>query len=63
MRGFDLVGYEDSVYLSDFVHDYDHKKNYFFHAGETRNLENQNIVDAIAIDSKRIGHGLTSCDN
>ena len=58
-----MVGYEDSVLLKNFIPNYDIKNDYYFHAGETWDKNNHNMIDAIAFKTKRIGHGLNSCDN
>jgi adenosine deaminase CECR1 len=61
--GFDLVGQEDKGKpLLDFIPeltDAGKELNYFFHAGETDwygCLTDQNLVDAILLGAKRIGH-------
>ncbi|XP_022232675.1 adenosine deaminase 2 [Drosophila obscura] len=62
--GFDLIGQEDTGDpLSKFVNelsDLPSTANYFFHAGETNwhGRTDWNIMDAILLGSKRIGHAL-----
>ncbi|KAJ2940167.1 hypothetical protein O0L34_g11732 [Tuta absoluta] len=65
IAGFDLVGYEDSGRpLKDYFITLEAAKNqldYFFHAGETNwqgTDADENLVDAVLLESKRIGHGL-----
>ncbi|KAJ8727660.1 hypothetical protein PYW07_001779 [Mythimna separata] len=61
--GFDLVGQEDAGNpLIEFVPQLLEAEdlNFFFHAGETNwfgTLTDENLVDAILLGSKRIGHG------
>ncbi|XP_013201175.2 adenosine deaminase 2-like [Amyelois transitella] len=62
--GFDLVGQEDKgKRLSEFMPALVEAKgniNYYFHAGETNWLgttTDENLFDAIALGTKRIGHG------
>ncbi|XP_063628458.1 adenosine deaminase 2-like [Cydia splendana] len=61
--GFDLVGQEDIApalinYLPELVDAAD-ELDYFLHAGETnwQGLSDENIFDAVALKTKRIGHG------
>lgn len=61
--GFDLVGQEDlGQPLTDFISVLKKHKNninYFFHAGETAwfgSPTDENLIDAILMNSKRIGH-------
>lgn len=62
--GFDLVGQEDEGRpLKDFLLLFLKKSkqiDYFFHAGETNwygTQVDENLVDAIMLETKRIGHG------
>ena len=64
--GFDLVGQEDKgeplrAFLPELL-EFQDKLDYYFHAGETdwsgRLTTGQNIVDAVLLKTKRIGHGL-----
>eukprot|EP00602_Paraphysomonas_sp_CaronLab_P008035 CAMPEP_0185036146 /NCGR_PEP_ID=MMETSP1103-20130426/28668_1 /TAXON_ID=36769 /ORGANISM="Paraphysomonas bandaiensis, Strain Caron Lab Isolate" /LENGTH=460 /DNA_ID=CAMNT_0027573561 /DNA_START=1 /DNA_END=1383 /DNA_ORIENTATION=+ len=70
--GFDLVGHEDpgetllhwAPVLIDaeeaimLRHNYSHRLPFFFHAGESNRLAVQeNLVDAVFLNSSRIGHG------
>lgn len=62
--GFDLVGQEDlGVPTKEFLRELVEAKNeldYFFHAGETNwngMSSDENLIDAIALGTKRIGHG------
>ncbi|XP_053686750.1 adenosine deaminase 2-like [Sabethes cyaneus] len=64
VAGFDLVGQEDTGRpLIDFVPELlklPESINFFFHAGETNWFglsTDENIVDAILLGTKRIGHG------
>ena len=59
--GYDQVGEEDSCnsilyYTQEFLNNPD--IDYYFHAGESNQLEDKNIFDAYLLNSKRIGHGL-----
>lgn len=61
--GYDLVGQEDlGRPLSDFapiLNEYKNNIDYYFHAGETAwfgSSTDDNLVDAVLMDSKRIGH-------
>ncbi|CAK1541768.1 unnamed protein product [Leptosia nina] len=62
--GFDLVGQEDvGRPLKDFLpvlSEAQEDMNFFFHGGETNwfgTSTDENLVDAVLLDSKRIGHG------
>lgn len=62
--GFDLVGQEDlGRPLTDFLPllaKAKHEMDFFFHAGETNwsgTTSDENLVDAILLGAKRIGHG------
>lgn len=62
VTGFDLVGQEDLgrplVDYTELIQSLD--MDFYFHAGETnwnQGLTDQNIIDAILLDTKRIGHG------
>lgn len=63
LAGFDLVGQEDlglptKEFLPELV-EASSELNYFFHAGETNwygSSSDENLVDAIVLNSKRIGH-------
>ncbi|XP_025116275.1 adenosine deaminase AGSA-like [Pomacea canaliculata] len=71
MVGFDLVGHEDLLYpLSYYFEEllYPYQQNppiqlpYFFHAGETNwegTAVDYNLLDAILLGTKRIGHGFS----
>ena len=62
--GIDMVDYEDNFLLfemKDQLLDIKEKHptiNFIFHAGESTQKNNLNIIDAILMDCKRIGHGL-----
>lgn len=62
--GFDLVGQEDTatplVHWVEKIQSLDPDMNFFFHAGETNwnGLSvDGNLIDAVLLNSKRIGHG------
>ena len=62
--GFDLVGQEDKgcplKYFARELLRLGNEAQFFFHAGETNwNGQNsdENLVDAILLNTKRIGHG------
>ncbi|XP_076389252.1 adenosine deaminase [Megachile rotundata] len=62
--GFDLVGQEDKghtlQYFADVIKSTDPDVRFFFHAGETNWLgasTDENLVDAILLNTQRIGHG------
>lgn len=62
--GFDLVGQEDLGFpTKEFLHELAEAKgdlDFFFHAGETNwngMSSDENLIDAIALGTKRIGHG------
>jgi adenosine deaminase CECR1 len=67
--GFDLVGYEDEGHrINDFASEFiwfqqqNGSVPFVFHAGETINYGTDadfNLFDAIALGTKRIGHGLS----
>ncbi|CAK9827394.1 Adenosine deaminase 2 [Anthophora retusa] len=65
MAGFDLVGQEEKghtlKYFADILTKNEEENiNFFFHAGETNWLgtsTDENLVDAILLNTKRIGHG------
>ena len=65
IAGFDLVNEEDfTPPIFEFINEIlegktsdKHKLPCFFHCGETHDRENQNLFDAILLNSKRIGHG------
>lgn len=64
IAGYDLIGQEDKGKpLIDFLPELYKAKNnidYFFHAGETDwfgTQSDENLIDAILLGSKRIGHG------
>lgn len=69
MRVFDLVHYEDSIYLGEILNMLIETKQkhpeviYGLHAGETRKSSNQNVIDSVLLGTKRIGHGLTVARN
>lgn len=62
--GFDMVDYEDNCHLFHIRKELiDLKKqfpdlNLILHAGESTSKSNKNILDAILMGSKRIGHGI-----
>eukprot|EP00357_Protocruzia_adherens_P012742 CAMPEP_0115006978 /NCGR_PEP_ID=MMETSP0216-20121206/20856_1 /TAXON_ID=223996 /ORGANISM="Protocruzia adherens, Strain Boccale" /LENGTH=476 /DNA_ID=CAMNT_0002373733 /DNA_START=407 /DNA_END=1837 /DNA_ORIENTATION=+ len=68
--GFDLISDEalNDLYhyvpvllqKSRFEEKYNTKLDYYFHAGETVDSPNKNVLDAILLDSRRIGHGFVS---
>ena len=64
ITGFDMVHYEDSVYIKHFQKKLlqesqkDKRIKYYLHAGETLNKNNNNVLDSILTGTKRIGHGL-----
>jgi len=64
-----MVGYEDKFKIEDFLDkilEYRNKNpqmKFYYHAGETRDDKNQNVIDAIVLGTKRIGHGLTVARN
>lgn len=62
--GFDLVGQEENgkplSELVDNLINISHNGRFFFHAGETNWFgidADDNLIDAILLDSKRLGHG------
>lgn len=65
VAGFDLVGQEDLGHTLEYFVDLlktveGHNITFFFHAGETNWLgasTDENLVDAILLNTKRIGHG------
>ena len=65
VAGFDLVGQEDLGHTLEYFVDLlktveEHNITFFFHAGETNWLgasTDENLVDAILLNTKRIGHG------
>ncbi|XP_034178804.2 adenosine deaminase [Osmia lignaria lignaria] len=65
VAGFDLVGQEDKGHTLEYFAEIiknaeDRDINFFFHAGETKWLgssTDENLVDAILFNSRRIGHG------
>ncbi len=65
ITGFDLVNEEDfTPPILDFINEIMSGKNKdkqgmpcFFHCGETHDRGNQNVYDAILLNSKRLGHG------
>lgn len=64
VTGFDLVGQEDRGRpLKDFIEELQllsKEADFFFHAGETNwngQQIDENLIDAILLNSKRIGHG------
>ena len=68
--GFDLVDYEDGLKQLDQFQDllittkqelekkYKRNVEFTLHAGESYEDKNENIYDAIALGTKRIGHGI-----
>ncbi|MFA8450429.1 MAG: hypothetical protein ACEPOW_07025 [Bacteroidales bacterium] len=68
IKGYDLVGEEDAgnttlFYLPEFL-DFIKKTStekyqlpFFFHDGESSWADNENLFDAVLLDSRRIGHG------
>ncbi|XP_070499820.1 adenosine deaminase 2-like [Chironomus tepperi] len=64
MAGFDLVGQEDKskplVYYAEKLLQVPEDIQFFFHAGETNWMgtpSDENLIDAVLLGSKRIGHG------
>lgn len=64
MAGFDLVGQEDKgeplISFANKIADLNFSMNLFLHAGETKwygSSTDQNLIDAVLLKSKRIGHG------
>nr|ALL27025.1 adenosine deaminase [Phlebotomus perniciosus] len=63
MAGFDLVGQEDKgrplIDFSKEILGLPDSINFFFHAGETNwnGLTDDNLIDAVLLGTKRIGHG------
>ncbi|XP_050510313.1 LOW QUALITY PROTEIN: adenosine deaminase 2-like [Diabrotica virgifera virgifera] len=63
IAGFDLVGYEEEgrtlFEVHDVLMDYTKELKFFFHAGETNwfGHTDENLLDAVLLDSSRIGHG------
>lgn len=58
--GYDLVGEEDKYHSTIYYLDELIKETeipYYFHAGESDSIHNQNIFDAYLLNSRRIGHG------
>ncbi len=69
MIGFDLVEEEDETHTNlDFINELLTARReaerrgttlpFYLHSGESNWPENENVLDAILLDSKRIGHGL-----
>jgi len=69
MIGFDLVDEEDkcqtNLYFINELLEARHKAEqrnitlpFYLHSGESNWTENENVLDAILLDSRRIGHGL-----
>ena len=68
ITGYDLIAEEDPNYPTVYYIDvwikqsaleekYGVKLPFFFHDGESDWVMNQNVVDAVLLDTKRIGHG------
>jgi len=66
IAGFDLVNEEDFCppileFLTDILEGKHQEKKQkmpcFFHCGETHDRTNQNVYDALLLNSKRLGHG------
>ncbi|XP_066599285.1 adenosine deaminase 2-like [Prorops nasuta] len=64
VAGFDLVGQEDKgntlISFAKELKDLDSSVNFFFHAGETNwygSSTDENLIDAVLLNAKRIGHG------
>jgi len=68
ITGYDLIAEEDPNYPTVYYIDvwikqpemekkYGVKLPFFFHDGESDWVMNQNVVDAVLLDAKRIGHG------
>ncbi|CAG9838329.1 unnamed protein product [Diabrotica balteata] len=63
IAGFDLVGYEEEGHtlfeIHDVLMDYTKELKFFFHAGETNwfGHTDENLLDAVLLNSSRIGHG------
>ncbi len=69
MIGFDLVEEEDKSHTNlDFINELLEARRkaerrsltlpFFLHSGESNWTENENVLDAVLLDSRRIGHGL-----
>ena len=69
MIGFDLVEEEDDFHTNlDFINELLEARReaerrgitlpFYLHSGESNWTENENVLDAILLDAKRIGHGL-----
>jgi adenosine deaminase CECR1 len=65
IAGFDMVNEEDfTPPILEFINEIldgkkkdHHKLPCFFHCGETHDRENENLFDAVLLETKRIGHG------
>lgn len=68
ITGYDLIAEEDpnyptNYYIKVWIKQSEREKKYgvklpfFFHDGESDWVMNQNVVDAVLLDAKRIGHG------
>jgi adenosine deaminase CECR1 len=65
IAGFDMVNHEDvTPPILTFVPEIlegkrndPHAMPCFFHCGETHDRFNENLFDAVLLDSKRLGHG------
>lgn len=66
IAGFDLVNEEDFTppileFMGDILEGRKQDKRQhlpcFFHCGETHDRSNQNVFDAVLLNTKRIGHG------
>jgi adenosine deaminase CECR1 len=72
MSGFDLVGEEDRGHTTAYFHAVWQKKDslekvyalqmpFVFHDGESNSPQDENLYDAVALGSRRIGHGFNLC--